>query len=86
MTDRQMGPLGIRERDILDVLVQLHGELGLEKQFTSEAVAHVAGPCAGSLAGLALRGYVRQRSTADGIVYAVTEAGFALFAGIEGQV
>lgn len=87
MTDRQMGPLGQRERAILDVLVQMHGEYGIEKRFTGAAVEHVVGtPCPGSLAGLALKGYVSQQSSADGIVYAVLEAGYALFAGVEGQV
>lgn len=86
MTDRQMGPLGTRERDILDTLVALHAEYGLDKQFTADAIALVAGPCAGSLAGLSLKGYVAQRASKDGIVYHVLEAGFALFAGVEGQV
>lgn len=83
---RQMGPLNPRERDVLDVLVTMHGEYGLDKQLTREAITLIAGPCAGSLAGLALKGYARQMNTSDGIAYQVTEAGYALFAGVEGQV
>lgn len=79
-------PLNPRERDILDLVVQLHGEYGLDKQFTSDTIALIAGPCAGSLAGLTLKGYVTQRNSDDGIVYAATENGYALFAGIEGQI
>lgn len=86
MTDRQLGPLNTRERDVLDTLVTLHGELGLDKQFTSEAIALAAGPCAGSLAGLAMKGYATQRNSDEGIVYQVTEQGYALYANIEGQV
>ncbi len=83
---RQMGPLNTRERDILDILIQLHGEYGPQKHFTGSAIAHIAGPCAGSLAGLTLKGYVYQRSSEEGLVYCATEAGYMLFAGIEGQV
>lgn len=86
MTDRQMGPLNQRERDILDVLVSLHGEYGPHKHFTADAIALHAGPCAGSLAGLTIHGYITQRNTPDGIAYQVTENGYALFAGIEGHV
>lgn len=86
ISDRQLGPLNARERDILDVLVTLQGEYGIDKQFTREAISRIVGPCAGSLAGLALKSYVTQRNSADGIVYQVTEAGFALYAGIEGQL
>lgn len=87
MTDRQTGPLGQRERDILDVLVSMHAEFGLDARFTGQAISLVVGsPCPGSLAGLALKGYVSQETSADGIVYRVLEAGYALFAGVEGQV
>lgn len=85
-TTRQLGPLNTRERDILDTLVNLHGEYGFEKQFTTDTISLIAGPCAGSLAGLTLKAYVTQRNTPDGIAYRVTEAGFALYAGLEGQV
>lgn len=76
-------PLNTRERELIDVLVAMHSEFGLAAQFTSDAIAHVAGPCAGSLAGLALHGYAHQRSGAQGIVYSLSEKGFALFAGVE---
>jgi hypothetical protein len=85
--DRQLGPLGQRERLILDVLVTMHAEYGLNARFTRQAIEHIVGePVPGSLAGLALKGYVRQESSTDGIVYTVLEAGYALFAGLEGQL
>jgi hypothetical protein len=86
VSDRQQGPLGNREREILDILVTMHAELGISSQFTSDAIAHIAGPCTGSLAGLTLKGYVDQRVGEGGIVYQVNETGYALFAGIEGQL
>lgn len=76
-------PLNKRERELVDVLVAMHREFGIAAQFTTAAVSHMAGPCAGSLAGLALHGYALQRRGGEGIVYSLSEKGFALFAGIE---
>ncbi len=76
-------PLTEREHQVLNTLVQMHQEFGLFTQFTGAAVAHIAGPCAGSLAALAMHGYATQRMEIRLLVYRVTEAGFALFAGID---
>lgn len=76
-------PLNPRERQLVDVLVAMHQEFGLAATFTSEAISHITGPCAGSLAGLTLHGYVKQRTNPDGVVYSLAEKGFALFAGVE---
>lgn len=77
-------PLSRRECELIAVLVQAHAEFGLGATFTSSAIAHLWGqPCTGSLAGLVLHGYAFQRRGEDGIVYALSEKGFALFAGLE---
>lgn len=77
-------PLNTRERELIDVLVAMHAEFGLAATFTSSAIAHVWGqPCTGSVAGLVLHGYAHQRRGDDGIVYSLSEKGFALFAGVE---
>ena len=81
------GELPERERVLLALLVQMHSEFGLSSRFTSEAVALITGePCAGSLAGLTMAGYIAQRNAPEGIVYCVTENGYAKHAGIEGLV
>lgn len=82
MTDTP--PLNQRERALITVLVEMHAEFGIHATFTSDAISHIWDqPCAGSLAGLTMLGYVKQRSGKDGIVYSLTEKGFALFAGVE---
>lgn len=76
-------PLNQRERELVDVLVHMHAEFGLTAEFTSAAVGQIAGPCAGSLAGLTMHGYVKQRVNKSEVVYQLAEKGFALFAGVE---
>jgi hypothetical protein len=76
-------PLNSRERALINVLVEMHAELGITSRFTSKAIEHIYGPCTGSLAGLVVHGYARQQSSNDGIVYSLTEKAYALFAGID---
>lgn len=76
-------PLNRRERNLVDLLVQMHAEFGLAANFTSEAVAHINGPSAGSLAALVMHGYAQQVREGGQIGYRLTEKGFALHAGIE---
>lgn len=83
MTQPVDHPLNPRERQLIDVLVSMHQEFGLAAEFTGAAIAHITGPCAGSLAGLTLHGYVTQRVNKGEIVYRLAEKGFALFAGVD---
>ena len=59
----------------------MHEEFGWV-EITGAAVAHIAGPCAGSLAGLTMAGLVTQRAAAqdsrEGLTYKATQTGLAL--------
>ncbi len=80
----QIAPPTNRERQVLDLLVAMHGEYGLDAHFTRAAIEHLLdSPAAGSLAGLALNAYITQRTQNNELVYAVTEQGFALYAGLD---
>lgn len=85
------GQIGDQELAVLQVLVQMHAEFsqdhGLATEFTADAITHVIGmPVTGSLAGLAMLGHIRQRSSPDGIMYSVTDKGYARFAGLDPRV
>lgn len=68
--------LNKREGKVLLAIVELHREYGDDVDFAREAVEYVTGgPCPGSLAGLAMLGYVSQRNGETGLVYKITESG-----------
>jgi hypothetical protein len=76
---RRMKGVGRREREVLNAVVALHREFGNGTQFTRAAIEHVLGePCAGSLAGLTMLGFVTQRQAPEGIVYRATQNGHEL--------
>jgi hypothetical protein len=76
-------PLNPRELQLIDVLIAMHQEFGIAAEFTSAAIGHITGPCAGSLAGLTLHGYASQRVRKGEVVYRLAEKGFALYAGVD---
>lgn len=65
-----------REGEVLVVIANLATEFGIDNAFTRGAVEHVLGsPCAGSLGGLAMLGYVTQRTGPEGLEYRLTATG-----------